>query len=105
MRIIKKNDGIYFLKNKEEYKQHIIDIININYKGKENTLEYKNIMKNINKILKNVYPELKETTYIEQEVKILFKEIKKYNEIQKRRFKNEIFKRFIRRKKQNVSYV
>lgn len=104
MRIIKKKDGIYFLKNKEEYKQHIIDIININYKGKENTLEYKNIMKNINKIIKNVYPELKDLCYIEQEVKVIFKELKKYKEEQKKGFKDEIYKRLIKRKKMLFLY-
>lgn len=80
MRIVKKNNGIYFKKNKEEYKQHIINIININYKGLENTEEYKKIMKNINKIVNNIYSDLKETIYIEQEVKIIWNEINKYKE-------------------------
>ena len=80
MRIVKKNNGIYFKKNKEEYTQHIINIININYKGLENTEEYKKIMKNINKIVNNIYSDLKETIYIEQEVKIIWNEINKYKE-------------------------
>ena len=65
---------------RKEYKKMIIEWIDTEYTNLWDTFEYKNIMKNINKIVKNVFPKIDDTLTLEEEMNIVWNEIDKYKE-------------------------
>lgn len=68
-----------------EYKETIKEMIEEEYGDTEDLegeelKEYKNIMKNLNKITKNVYKQLYDYMDTEEELNIIWNEIDKYKE-------------------------
>lgn len=65
---------------RKNYKKMIIEWIDTEYTNLWDTFEYKNIMKNINKIVKNVFPKINDSLTLEEEMNIVWNEINKYKE-------------------------
>lgn len=63
------------------YKDMIIEWVETEYQGLEDTNEFKNIMKNIDKIVKNVFPKIDNNLTIEEELNIVWEEINKYKNV------------------------
>lgn len=66
----------------EDYKEMVKEWIDTEYTYLWETEEYKNIMRNIDKIVKNVYPKITDDLTLEQEMDIVWNEIDKYKEVQ-----------------------
>ena len=65
---------------RKKYKKMIIEWIDTEYINLWDSSEYKNIMKNINKIVKNVFPKINDSITLEEEMNIVWSEIDKYKE-------------------------
>ena len=63
-----------------DYKQMIIEWVDTEYCYLWHTKEYINIMRNIDKIVKNVFPKIDDNMTLEQELDVVWKEINKYKE-------------------------
>ena len=61
-----------------EYKQMVMEWIDTEYTYLWDTEEYKNIIRNIDKIVLNVYPKINDKLTLEEEMNIVWKEIDKY---------------------------
>ena len=71
-----------FWKARNDYKKMIIEMIDTEYCYLWDTTEYKNIMKNINKIVKNVFPKINDSLKLEEELVIIWNEIDKYRSVE-----------------------
>ena len=64
----------------KEYKQTIIEYIDTEYQGLEDTKEYKNIIKNIDSIVEKAYKKLKHINNLEDEIKMVWDIVKEMKE-------------------------
>ncbi len=62
----------------EDYKEMIKEWIETEYTYLWDTEEYKNITRNIDKIVLNVYPKINDKLTLEEEMNIVWNEINKY---------------------------
>ena len=62
----------------KEYKEMIKEWIETEYTYLWDTEEYKNITRNIDKIVLNVYPKINDKLTLEEEMNIVWNEINKY---------------------------
>lgn len=68
-----------------EYKQMVIEWINTEYQGYEDTQEYKDIMKNIDNIVYEVYPDIHDGLALEEEMDLVWCTIDKYKNLEKQK--------------------
>jgi hypothetical protein len=65
------------------YKQMVIEWVNTDYQGYEDTQEYKDIMKNINNIVYEVFHEVNDGLALEEEMDLVWCTIEKYKNLEK----------------------
>ena len=75
-----------------EYKQMIIEWIDTEYQGYEDTQEYKDIMKNINNIVCEVFPNVNDGLALEEEMDLVWCTIDKYKYLERKNRLNNYWK-------------